>query len=341
MRLSFITFTIVLMFAQSGFGQVNMNELYSPFPKDQVRRSPIRAILNDFTLSASSGYNYNFYKADLKGYDLVKINEQHYLAQLTGSTAVGSTYNIITDWINQPQAFLDTIRLDVGYLNGDTNQISFRGYSYGIPLNLSIQYNIWKFRIGGGASFEYMRPANLEYGFERGDRVTYTPNFKSAFIKRYYGHLSFKIRDYWDYTFWADIQIGVIRRGKHFDPSTIQSSAVIVNIGAPVEYNFSEYFRLSARPFVEFKNYTSQLTGIGESIKVSNPTFGIQLGISYNYPEVGRCRIGNCQVQLKHIHNGKEFRGQPITKKQNPKVGENHPKLLKYKGKNKRMLNPY
>lgn len=341
MRFSYIYIVLMTLFAIPSNGQVNMNELYKPFPKDQVRRSPIRVFLNHFTLSASTGYYYNMYAAKLPGFDAVSVDGQYYLAQLPDDPDIGTSYNLITNWINQPQAFLDTIRSGMGYMLGDSNAMSFYGYSHGIPLNVSLQYNIWRFRIGGGASFEYQIPGKMRYVFENGARKDYSPNFKGALSRRYYGHLSFKIRDYWDYTFWADLQVGVLRRGSRFDAGSIQSSPVIVNIGAPMEYNFSEYFRLSARPFIEFKSYTSQIADLGQSIKVTNPTFGIQLGLSYNYPEVGRCKIRSCSVQAKHVHQGREYRGQPITKKQNPKIGENHPKLLKYKGKNKRMLNPY
>ena len=46
---------------------------------------------------------------------------------------------------------------------------------------------------------------------------------------------------------------------------------------------------------------------------------------------------------MNHAHGNREYRSQvhPIYKKQNPHYGENHPNLIKYKGKNKYKLNPY
>jgi hypothetical protein len=36
-----------------------------------------------------------------------------------------------------------------------------------------------------------------------------------------------------------------------------------------------------------------------------------------------RCPISSCHVRMVHAHGGeKEYRGQPIYKKQNPKMGE-------------------
>jgi len=38
------------------------------------------------------------------------------------------------------------------------------------------------------------------------------------------------------------------------------------------------------------------------------------------------CPIASCQVRMVHAHGEGEFRGQPIWKKQNPKMGEKLPK---------------
>jgi hypothetical protein len=38
------------------------------------------------------------------------------------------------------------------------------------------------------------------------------------------------------------------------------------------------------------------------------------------------CPIDACHVRMKHAHGDDEFRGQPIWKKQNPKIGEKLPK---------------
>lgn len=38
------------------------------------------------------------------------------------------------------------------------------------------------------------------------------------------------------------------------------------------------------------------------------------------------CPISSCQVRMVHAHGEHEFRGQPIHKKQNPKIGEKLPK---------------
>ncbi|GAB3531787.1 hypothetical protein GCM10027443_14640 [Pontibacter brevis] len=41
------------------------------------------------------------------------------------------------------------------------------------------------------------------------------------------------------------------------------------------------------------------------------------------------CPIASCQVRMVHPHGEQEFRGQPIWKKQNPKMGQKLPKTSK------------
>jgi hypothetical protein len=44
---------------------------------------------------------------------------------------------------------------------------------------------------------------------------------------------------------------------------------------------------------------------------------------------------------MKHIHYGNEYRGQPLPIEQYRGYGELNPTLKKYKGRNKKKLNPY
>ncbi len=40
------------------------------------------------------------------------------------------------------------------------------------------------------------------------------------------------------------------------------------------------------------------------------------------------CPIMSCHTRKVHLHGKKEFRGQPIWKKQNPRIGEKMPKKM-------------
>lgn len=67
--------------------------------------------------------------------------------------------------------------------------------------------------------------------------------------------------------------------------------------------------------------------GLPESdlaIKNKHQAFYINIGFRYNYPDVKRCPIKSCETQKSHLHQGREFRGRPFYKKQNPQIGENY-----------------
>ena len=81
-------------------------------------------------------------------------------------------------------------------------------------------------------------------------------------------------------------------------------------------------------------------------MRLSNNAFFFQVGVSINIPEIPRSPMKSDHIQLKHVLSDdegrlKEFRGQPIWKVQNPKVGQNHRRLWRYKLKNRRKLDPY
>ena len=58
------------------------------------------------------------------------------------------------------------------------------------------------------------------------------------------------------------------------------------------------------------------------------------LGIALVFSTLTSCKtcpIYSCHVRMVHAHGEEEFRGQPLWKKQNPKVGEKLPKRSKEK----------
>ena len=49
----------------------------------------------------------------------------------------------------------------------------------------------------------------------------------------------------------------------------------------------------------------------------------LSVGISSCMPA---CPVNSCHVRKQHLHGKKKYRGQPIWKKQNPRIGERLPK---------------
>ena len=110
-----------------------------------------------------------------------------------------------------------------------------------------------------------------------------------------------------------------------------------------IERELSEYLRLFVRPSYEIKSYTLSLPEGGQSIEHGMNAFYLNIGVTYSIPDLPKCFIAGCRIQRNHAHGDREYRSRvhPIYKKQNPEYGENHPDLIKYKGKNKKKMNPY
>jgi hypothetical protein len=146
---------------------------------------------------------------------------------------------------------------------------------------------------------------------------------------------------YYDYTLVVDANFGGYNLGSTFD-KTIIKKGMYINLGLVAERQMSEYFRLFVRPSFELKSYK---LNIPESTSITHHfnAFYLNVGASYRMPELRRCPFKSCRAQVTHAHGNREYRSRvhPIYKKQNPHYGENYPSLIKYKGKNKKKLNPY
>lgn len=317
---------------------------------DQIYRSRFRAILNHFSLTVSSGYNRTSYKHDLTGYYYLQSSNQQLITSDLDTPLNGAYAN----WFNAPvfadstavSVFNPPLDSSVSIYDLDSSELNFKGKSWSIPLNIRIRYNYKNFRIGFGFNMEYHKVNALQSNLSDLGVRDYQPNFKSAFLMRYYGMLGYKFLDFWDYSFAGEVEVGKTIMGKNFNKSLIDNR-VFFNLGLSLEKNISEYLRVVVRPSYEFKSYDISLPGTSNTISHRNPAFNLNVGLSVTFPEIPRSPIKSDHVQLKHVvidpdkQRYAEVRGQRIWKRQNPKVGENHRRLWRYKLKNRWKDNPY
>lgn len=309
------------------------------FPLDNFyaeRKKWPRVILKDFHLGVSLGYGNTFYNHNLDGFGVV---------QPQGTTPrifpVGST-DRYQNWVNKVVA--DTVTTgpsDIFVVSSDTTKLGFKGRSWNIPVKATLHYEfLERYRLGGGYSYEYMHLGALR-SKTFADRISdLQPSQPGGFMQKYFGSLGISFYRWQDFLFTGDVEIGGYKPGKNFDTSLIKKG-IYVNGGVTIERAFSEYLRAFVRPSFEIKNYTMTV-GSG-SINHSMDAFYVNVGLSYSLPELPKCYHKDCQAQINHAHGDREYRSRMhrIFKKQNPMYGENYPRLIKYKGKNKKKLNPY
>lgn len=324
------------------FAQDNIYQQYN------IYRNPARVVLNMFSITATTGYGSTYYSHDLDGVYFFQNPDGQYIFNNNLENLSG-TFLGYTDWLNDPQIGLETslenpFDIPFDYLsnpvynpalgdqtflvNTDTANFGFEGTSHGIPINLMLHFNYMKFRIGGGYSYErqFVRPMSpTNFSSQVRD---YQPNIKSTRFTRLYGMVGYNFYSWWWYDFVAELNIGRIRSGPQFNSGVI-SRGLYYNFGISIEHNWSEYFRVIVKPSIDFKNYNLTMPD-GITINHRQPTFFVQLGVSINIPDIRRSPMGTDHTQLKHVYTDpktgrrEEVRGQPITKRQNPKIGENH-----------------
>jgi len=337
----------------------------SIYEKYDMYRNPFRVFLNKFSITGTTGYGLNFYSHDFQGMFFYQ-DQQDQLVFSNNVENLNQFFIGYSNWLNDPNSsgantidnpfIFPYIPIDQPVnnpalqdpsvlINSDTSDLGFQGTGGSIPISLSIHYSYEDLRFGFGFMYEKqsikdLNPTSLENVVR-----PYQPNFKSTSYTRWFGMLGYRFYKYWNWDLIGELQLGKVKAGKAFNNEAI-TRGLFTNIGVSFENVWSEYFRLIIKPSIDFKRYTINLPD-GGSILHKHPTFFLNVGVSINIPDIPRSPMKSDHIQLKHVYTDPktgrrmEVRGQPITKRQNPKIGENHRKLWRYKRKNKKKLNPY
>lgn len=320
--------------AQGG-GERRMEEA-PPFqaPKD-VKRSIFRTVLNKVTLGISTGYGHTYYRQNLEGYSVFMRGDTHFLVPGSEITT-GRVNKSFTTWLSNPVDRSDVVPLEENpRVTGDTLSQGLSGYGQSLPLNISLHVNFLdRIKVGGGFMAELHSIGDLAFANGREILGPYVSDVNAAPILRYYGMFGVRAWRWYFWDFTADTQVGKKIFPASFNRESL-SDGLYYNFGLLTEKHFSEYFRLTLRPSVEWASYDMALGSSGESVRTNTPALYLQAGISMNYPKLPRCPIAQCHAQLEHVHFGKEYRGQPIHRWQNPKYGQNHPELMRNKKRKK------
>lgn len=245
------------------------------------------------------------------------------------------------NWVTRAERDTLSTSFDGFRVNSDTAKLGFKGGGWNIPLNLTIHYEfLERYRLGGGFSYEYMNIGPFHSKTFKDQIKDFQPMPRGGFMMKYYGMAGVSFYRIDKFLFTGDFQIGGYKPGKQFNVSQIRKG-VYVNAGVTIEHEFSEYLKAFVRPSFEIKNYTLNIPE--KAIPHYMNAFYVNIGLTYAIPDLPRCFHKDCQAQMNHVHGDREYRSRmhKIYKKQNPQYGENYPRLLKYKGRNKRKMNPY
>ena len=320
------------------------DEEKATFPLETIyakRKSyPVRKMLRNIKFSASIGAGNTFFRHKLDGFGIFQNTGQSPRIFPSGASLVPRFSN----WVNSVAGDMLVVQPDSYLVSSDTTKLGFKGNAFNFPIHITIHYEfLGKYRIGGGFGYEAMFMGNFR-PITFTDKIgSFQPASPSGIMKKYYGMAGYSFYRLQDYLFTGNLLIGGYQPGNNFAKGLIQKG-MNINLGVTVERDLSEYVRLFVKPSLDFKNYTLTIPGSGDkSIKHNINAVYLQIGLTYSLPELPKCFHSECKIQMNHAHGNKEYRSRvhPFYKKQNPNYGENHPKLIKYKGKNKKRLNPF
>lgn len=333
-----------------------------------IYRNPLRVFLNKFSWTVSSGYGATAYSHDLAGFYFYQ-DAQNQLIR-SNQSELGITFEGYGGWFNDAYAALpqnlDNL-FEVPYeplpnpvnnpellnrqflADADTLGLTFSNLTPTVPVMASVHFDLNRFRVGAGFQYERHYMKALDPSVMPQVIRPYDPGFTQTGYTKYFGMLGYRFYEWWNYSFVLEVQMGRSTPGPQINTSALAiGQNFFTNVGVNIEHHLSEYFRVVVRPSYDIKSYVINLPEANAgSIRHNNAAFMVQVGLSINIPEIPRSPMKSDHVQLKHVitdpATGRlmEVRGQPFWKVQNPKVGQNHRRLWRYKWKNRRKLDPY
>ncbi len=324
------------------FTGVAQDDLSIPLEKFYAERRPrnARKFLRHFHLGLASGYNRQFFSHQFEGFGVYQSAVDTIGPRIfPNGGAITSGHR---NWVNNSVTSSNPYVAGEFAATSDTTKLGFKAGSWSIPLRATLHYEFANYRIGGGYAFEYMKIGIFRPRWYEDQIDSFEPESPSGFVKKYFGTLGMSFYRIDKFLFTGDAEIGGFKLWKDFNRALLEKG-VYVNLGVTVEREMSEYFRLFVRPSFDYKYFTMNLPESSGSVTHNFLAFNFNVGGVWSLPELPKCFHRDCRVQMNHVHGDREYRSRvhPFWKKQNPHTGENYPKLIKYKRKNKKKLNPY
>jgi hypothetical protein len=327
----------------------NVQQVFAQYDKEKdatipldffyVKRQNSKRLLSLFHFGLSTGVGFSTFRHSLDGFAIYQPVTGNPIVYDPAQTNLG-----FVNWFNRVES--EPLTIDPNPPNFTVSsadaEIGFKSKSFHIPLRATIHVEFNRFRIGGGYSFEFTKVGEFKPISFGNDIHSFSPDVSTFFLKKYFLLVGASVYRYNEYLLSVDANFGGYGLGKKFDKGAI-SKKPFINLGITIERELSEYFRLFVRPSYELRSYTLNLAEAGKNIDHKFNALYVNLGVTYRIPELRKCVVKGCMAQINHAHGNKEYRSRrhPVYKKQNPRTGENYPELIKYKGKNKKKLNPY
>ncbi|MFC4872017.1 hypothetical protein [Negadavirga shengliensis] len=227
--------------------------------------------------------------------------------------------------------------------------VSFSSSQFAFPLGVGARVNVFDFlSLGVGYGREWGRidpfktPAyefRMDHGRYTFDKfygsvgiILYDANKRISFLKWRYrkfssgnhymqSELKLRARQEFPWRYVLEGEFGSLFIRESYD-KLLTAPDPYYAVGLRVEREFSEYTKLFVRPAVELRNLQYENVDLMEMQPIRQLLYTVHVGVGLRLPGTKRCKVPGCAVVMKHIHNGVEYRGSSIWKRQHRKIGQ-------------------
>lgn len=227
--------------------------------------------------------------------------------------------------------------------------ISFGSSQWSFPLNVGARVNIFDFlTLGAGYGREWgridpLQSAAYEFRMDHGRYVfdkfygtvgiiLYDSNKRISFLKWRYrkfsagnhymqSELKLRARQEFPWRYILEGEFGSLFIRESYD-NLLTSADPYYGVGLRVEREFSEYTKLFVKPAVELRNLSYGNVDLMQTQSIRQILYTVNAGVALRLPGTKRCKVPGCAVVMKHVHNGVEYRGSSIWKRQHRKIGQ-------------------
>ena len=284
--------------------------------------------LSHLQFSGSVGGGLNSVTQELAGLGLFQGASQQPIifGPPSGTPSTG-----FTGWSVAPRSAPLNITSNSGdvLINTDNQRLRYRGQGIVLPVEFMVSTTFKRFRVGVGAGIQYFAISELRSVENPGQLRSIAYSNKTLSIRNLHLYAGYDFYRWQDLVLTADLQIGKPTLGKAFSLPAV-TSPIFLGAGLTIRKEITEYFSLFARPSLNLTAYRYSPGGIGE-ISQRSLAFTVTAGVTIRVPELPRCFVKTCGVQMNHPHGNREYRSRmhPIYKRQNPGYGENYGPPLK------------
>jgi hypothetical protein len=240
-------------------------------------------------------------------------------------------------------------------LNTVDEQGTYKVGDYAFPVNLGVRLNMFGiFTVGGGYGREFGKIGDFEMGDQHfqleGTSYTYDKLYgtfglvlynaqrRASYLawryRKYSGNnyymqsqLKQRLRQEYPWHFIIEGEYGTLKIREAYD-SHLSAGEPFYSVGLRVEREFSEYAKIYIKPAANFYELTYNRVvnqngvELFESQPIKQNLYTLNIGLSVSFPGTKRCKVAGCGVVMKHLHDGVEYRGSSIWKRQDRKVGQ-------------------